>query len=57
MKTKMKAKTLFICLVLVSALIIGITVAVISEDLFKKEANTKEKEQEKIGRASCRERV
>ncbi len=42
----MKAKTLFICLVLVSALIIGITVAVISEDLFKKEANTKEKEQE-----------
>ena len=46
MKTKMKAKTLFICLVLVSALIIGITVAMISEDLFKKEANTKEKEQE-----------
>jgi len=46
MKTKMKAKTLFICLVLVSALIIGITVAVISEDLFKKEANTKEKEPE-----------
>jgi len=42
----MKGKTLFICLVLVSALIIGITVAVISEDLFKKEANTKEKEQE-----------
>ena len=42
----MKGKTLFICLVLVSALIIGITIAVISEDLFKKEANTKEKEQE-----------
>jgi len=45
-EAKMKAKTLFICMVLVSALIIGITVAVISEDLFKKEANTKEKEQE-----------
>ena len=42
----MKGKTLFICLVLVSALIVGIIVAVISEDLFKKEANTKEKEQE-----------
>ena len=30
----------------VSALIVGIIVAVIGEDLFKKEANTKEKEQE-----------
>ena len=45
-EAKMKAKTLFICLVLVSALVVGIIVAVIGEDLFKKEANTKEKEQE-----------
>ena len=33
-------------MVLVSALVVGIIVAVIGEDLFKKEANTKEKEQE-----------
>ena len=42
----MKGKTLFICLVLVSVLIVGVTVAVISTDMFKKDGNTKEEEQE-----------
>ena len=40
----MKAKTLFICLVLVSALIVGIVVT--STDLFRKGENMKEKEPE-----------
>jgi len=42
----MKAKTLFICLVLVSALIVGIVVAIISTDMLREEANMKEEEQE-----------
>ena len=42
----MKAKTLFICLVLVSALIVGIVVAVISTDMLRKGVNMNGKEQE-----------
>jgi len=45
-EAKMKAKTLFICLVLVSALIVGIVVAVISTDMLRKGVNMNEKEQE-----------
>ncbi len=42
----MKGKTLFICLVLVSALIVGIVVAVISTDMLRKGVNMNGKEQE-----------
>ena len=42
----MKAKTLFICLVLVSVLVVGITVALISTDMFREGVNMNEKEQE-----------
>ena len=42
----MKGKTLFICLVLVSALIVGITIAVISTDMFREGVNMNGKEQE-----------
>ena len=43
---KMRAKTLVICLVLVSVLIVGIVVAVISTDMFRKGVNMNENEQE-----------
>ncbi|HJH26229.1 MAG TPA: hypothetical protein C5S37_05505 [Methanophagales archaeon] len=42
----MKDKTLFICLVFVSVLVVGIAVAVISTDLLRKGVNMKEKEPE-----------
>ena len=42
----MRSKTLFICLVLVSVLIVGIIVAVICTDMSRKEGNINTKEQE-----------